>query len=47
MMFKIIVSIDCDSAEDADTVACERLGYDEDYGFPYEITSFHVAPDDD
>lgn len=37
--FTYTVIIRCATATDADQVMAERLGYDEDYGFPYQIMS--------
>jgi hypothetical protein len=35
--FRIAVTVECDTIEQAEEVANERLGYDEDYGFPYQF----------
>lgn len=40
-MYRYHVSIDADSREEADQVMVERLMYDEDYGFRYQIISFY------
>jgi hypothetical protein len=32
------VTIEAETLEDAEQVLAERLGYDEDYGFPYALT---------
>ncbi len=37
-----IVKIKCDTTEQAKTVMTERLGFDEDYGFDYEIVNVSV-----
>ena len=31
------VVIECDTEEQAEVVLAERLGHDEDYGFPYQV----------
>lgn len=36
--FKFVVTIDCETQEEADQVIAERISYDEDYGFPYTIS---------
>lgn len=35
--FTLTVTIECDTIEQAQQVAAERLGHDEDYGFEYTI----------
>lgn len=35
--YRFTVTVDAPSAEQAATVLAERLGFDEDYGFPYRI----------
>ena len=35
--FKYIVTIECDSPEQAAEVVANRLGIDDDYGFDYSI----------
>lgn len=37
MRYHAIVEVETDNLEDAEQVFAERLGYDEDYGFPYSI----------
>lgn len=32
------VTIEAETLENAERVLAERLGYDEDYGFPYTLT---------
>ena len=32
------VTIEAETLENAEQVLAERLGYDEDYGFPYTLT---------
>jgi hypothetical protein len=39
------VCVAADTLAEAEQVLAERLGHDEDYGFPYEITSFVVWPE--
>ena len=41
MIYNFSVDIDADSKEEADQVMVERLMYDEDYGFRYQIVSFY------
>lgn len=36
--FKATVYIDAKTKEKAEQVLGERLGYDEDYGFPYQVS---------
>jgi hypothetical protein len=42
MRITIEVTLDVDSLGQAERVAQERLGYDEDYGFPYHIVKWDV-----
>ena len=35
--FKISVLVECETLEQAEQVAAERIGYDEDYGFEYRF----------
>lgn len=37
--FTYTVTIRCATDADAERVVAERVGYDEDYGFPYQIVS--------
>ena len=37
MRYHAVVEVDCDTREQAEQVFAERLGYDEDYGFPYTL----------
>lgn len=37
MKYAFTVTIFTDTEEQANQVMAERLGHDEDYGFPYEI----------
>jgi hypothetical protein len=39
MQFKFTVTVETDTQEHADQVMGERTGYDEDYGFDYQIES--------
>lgn len=39
-IFRYYVTVECETAEEADTVMAERIGYDEDYGFDYTISCF-------
>ena len=41
--FVYTVRVTADTDEQADQVMAERLGYDEDYGFDYEIV--YTVPD--
>lgn len=41
MIYNFSVDIDADSLEEAERVMNERLMYDEDYGFRYQIVSFY------
>lgn len=43
-IYQFSVCIAADTLAQAEQVMSERLGPDEDYGFPYEITSFVVWP---
>lgn len=42
--FDLTVRINCDTIEEAEQVAAERLGYDEDYGFAYQFGEETVVP---
>lgn len=42
-MFKFVVEVECQTPEQADEVMQERIGYDEDYGFEYQI-DWHTEP---
>lgn len=45
-IFRYYVTVECETAEEADTVMAERIGYDEDYGFYYSIDyDFHSVTD--
>jgi hypothetical protein len=44
--FRCEFVIETDNAENAWTVGCERLGYDEDYGFDYTIGSYSIEQDE-
>jgi hypothetical protein len=35
--YKFMVTVECDTKEEADQVMGERLGCDEDYGFEYSV----------
>lgn len=35
--FHFTVVVECDTMEQAEQVASERINYDEDYGFPYRL----------
>jgi hypothetical protein len=35
--FRFLVIIEAETREEAEQVMAERIGYDEDYGFPYKI----------
>jgi hypothetical protein len=41
--FQFIVTIECDTADEASTVIHERTNYDEDYGFNYTISAEPVG----
>lgn len=43
-LFVITAVVRAPSLEEAETVACERLDYDEDYGFEYRFVDHNVAP---
>lgn len=43
MMFKTTVYIECETLEQAEQVAGERLGYDEDLGFDYTLQNGAVT----
>lgn len=36
--FLYIVSVECETEEQAEEVMSERIGYDEDYGFEYKLS---------
>jgi hypothetical protein len=42
--YNYVVEIECSTKEQADEVMCERLGYDEDYGYPYKINNSNDCP---
>ena len=42
--YRITVDVICASLEEAEQVAAERLGPDEDYGFEYQFTPHTVTP---
>lgn len=41
--FMVLVQIDCATIEQAEQVIGERLGFDEDLGFPYTIQQVGVV----
>lgn len=43
---KFVVYIQADSDSAAARVMDERLGFDEDYGFPYKIKNYYRSEDD-
>lgn len=45
--YTAIITIDTDTADNAQQVLNERLNYDEDYGFPYKITYDDLQPEED
>ena len=45
--FQFIVTVDCDTADEAGTVIHERTNYDEDYGFNYTISAEPVEREDE
>lgn len=42
--FTITVTVECETPEQAEQVAAERLNHDEDYGFDYELGWAKVEP---
>ena len=36
-IFRFYVTVECETAEEADTVMAERIYFEEDYGFDYII----------
>ena len=42
--FSFNVEVECDTLEEAQQVAAERMGYDEDLGFEYRIGYNDVTP---
>ncbi len=40
--YTYMVTVCCDTQEQADEVMAERLGYDEDYGYPYMVVFYQV-----
>lgn len=42
--FSFNVEVECDTLEEAQQVAAERMGYDEDLGFEYRIGYEDVTP---
>lgn len=44
--YRFVVEIECASQEQAEEVLRERLGYDEDYGFPYTISDATPAKEE-
>lgn len=42
--FHIEIDVYCETLEQAEQVAAERLGHDEDYGFEYRFGETHVNP---
>ena len=45
--FMVPVYIECETPEQADQVAAERLGHDEDYGFEYTVWYGEVTNTED
>lgn len=43
--YTAIITIDTDTADNAQQVLNERLNYDEDYGFPYEVNYSELQPE--
>lgn len=43
--YTAIITIDTDTADNAQQVLNERLNYDEDYGFPYEVNYSELRPE--
>ena len=44
--FRYYVTVECETAEEADTVMAERICFEEDYGFDYTIDyDFHSVTD--
>lgn len=41
--FKFVVSVECESLEQAEEVLAERLYHDEDYGFYYRLPGWERA----
>ena len=35
--FAFVVTVECETLDQAEQVVVERLGYDEDYGFEYTL----------
>lgn len=46
-IYQFSVCVAADTLAEAEQVLAERLDHDEDYGFPYEITSYVALPNDD
>ena len=44
--YTAIITIDTDTADNAQQVLNERLNYDEDYGFPYEVNYSELQPEE-
>lgn len=43
MPYQFVVTIDAATEWEARKVMNERIGYDEDYGFPYTITDYALT----
>lgn len=43
--YTAIITIDTDTADNAQQVLNKRLNYDEDYGFPYEVNYSELQPE--
>lgn len=41
--YSVVVYITCETREQAETVIAERIAFDEDYGFAYEISHGEVS----